>query len=148
MNSNIDSRKLIKESITKLLAYCKQNNWAGYDPYDALNSRIFASTPFFKSRICRLILVQFMKRFPINLRPLLLVPREQNPKAIALFLMAFLKLSRFGLLDQEKLIGMMVERLVALRSQNTPYWCWGYSFPWQTRTILVPRMSNKIGEYF
>ena len=148
MNSNIDSRKLIKESITKLLAYCKQNKWAGYDPYDALNSRIFRCTPFCKSRICILILVQFMKRFPINLRPLLLVPREQNPKAIALFLMAFLKLSRFGLLDQEKLIGMIVERLVALRSQNTPYWCWGYSFPWQTRTILVPRMSNKIGEYF
>jgi hypothetical protein len=144
MNSNIDSQQLIKESITKLLAYCKQNNWAGYDPYDALNSRVFACTPFFKSRICRLILVQFMKRFPINLRPLLLVPREQNPKAIALFLMAFLKLSRFGLLDQENLVGMMVERLVAMRSKNTPYWCWGYSFPWQTRTILVPRMAPNL----
>jgi hypothetical protein len=144
MNSNIDSQQLIKESITKLLAYCKQNNWAGYDPYDVLNSRIFACTPFFKSRICRLILVQFMKRFPINLRPLLLVPREQNPKAIALFLMAFLKLSRFGLLDREDSVGLMIERLIALRSQNTPYWCWGYSFPWQTRTILVPRMAPNL----
>jgi hypothetical protein len=25
------------------------------------------------------------------------------------------------------------------RSPNTSHWCWGYSFPWQTRTIIVPR---------
>ena len=28
---------------------------------------------------------------------------------------------------------------MALRSPGSPYWCWGYSFPWQTRTIIVPR---------
>src|SRR3990172_4108511 len=33
----------------------------------------------------------------------------------------------------------MTERLIALRSREVPYWCWGYSFPWQTRTIVVPR---------
>ena len=50
MNSNIDSQQLIKESITKLLAYCKQNNWAEFDPYDSLNSRVFRCTPFFKRK--------------------------------------------------------------------------------------------------
>jgi len=35
-------------------------------------------------------------------------------------------------------VEVMAERLVALRSRNTLYWCWGYSFPWQTRTIIVP----------
>ncbi|OEU69350.1 MAG: hypothetical protein BA863_10175, partial [Desulfovibrio sp. S3730MH75] len=49
-----------------------------------------------------------------------------------------------GLLNQEELVRIMVDRLVALRSQNTPYWCWGYSFPWQTRTILVPRMAPNL----
>ena len=85
-----------------------------------------------------------MKRLPFNLRPLLLVPREQNPKAIALFLMAFLKLSKLGLLDRNDSIEGMVERLVALRSPYTSYWCWGYSFPWQTRTIMVPRWSPNL----
>lgn len=28
---------------------------------------------------------------------------------------------------------------MALRSPGIPYWCWGYSFPWQTQTLLVPR---------
>jgi hypothetical protein len=129
----------INESVIKLLDYCRKNDWAGFDPYDALNSRLFARTPFFNSKICRLVFMQIMKRLPLNLRPLLSVPREQNPKAIALFLVAVLKLSRLGLLAQEDLVGTMAEKLVALRSQNTPYWCWGYSFPWQTRTIVVPR---------
>ena len=32
----------------------------------------------------------------------------------------------------------MIERLIALRSRGVPYWCWGYSFPWHTRTVVVP----------
>ncbi len=33
----------------------------------------------------------------------------------------------------------MAAKLIALRAPNTSYWAWGYSFPWQTRTIVVPR---------
>jgi hypothetical protein len=123
----------------KLLTYCGENRWAGFDPYDALNSRVFASTPFNKSRICRIVFTQVLKRLPVNLRPILGITGEQNPKALALFLTAFLKLEKLGLLDRENYISEMAERLVALRSPDTPYWCWGYSFPWQTRTVLVPR---------
>jgi len=123
----------------KLLEYCQANGWAGHDPYDALNSRLFEALPFLNSRIPRLVLTQAMKRSPINLRRLALIPKTQNPKAIALFLSAFLNLSKAGVLDQAGLIELMIERLVELRSLGNRYWCWGYSFPWQTRTIVVPR---------
>ena len=129
----------LRETIAKLLSYCREQNWAGYDPYDALNSRLFSVTPLSKSRICRIAFTQILKRLPINLRPLLLIRQEQNPKALALFLMAFLKLSKLGFSGQDELIQYMIDWLIALRSPATPYWCWGYSFPWQTRTILVPR---------
>jgi hypothetical protein len=56
-----------------------------------------------------------------------------------LFLSALLKLSRVGLLDEPALIGFMAERIVALRSQDTSFCCWGYSFPWQTRTKILPQ---------
>ena len=135
---------MAKECLIKLLDYCRENNWEGYDPYDALNSEIVKSLPFLNFRLFRLVLTQMLKRSPINFRPLLRVSKTQSPKAIALFLMAFLKLSSLGLLEQEDLIEMMIERLVALRSQNTSYWCWGYSFPWQTRTILVPDMAPNL----
>ena len=102
----------------KLLEYCRNSDWAGYDPYDALNSKIFKLLPFANSRFPRLALTQALKRFPLNLRRLLLIPKTQNPKAIALFLMAFLKLLRHGLLGQEGLIEQMTERLIALRSQG------------------------------
>src|SRR5712664_3288813 len=128
----------LEAKISKLLAYCQANDWAGYDPYDAVNSHVFAALPFLNSRLPRLFLTQALKRSPINIRRLLRIPKTQNPKAIALFLSAFLKLSTIGVVKAGDLVEPMIERLIALRSQGVPYWCWGYSFPWQTRTIVVP----------
>jgi len=137
INTEIQNR--IESTTLTLLDYCKKNDWAGFDPYDALNSRVFSQTPVVKNRIMRIAFTQLMKRLPVNLRPLLLVTREQNPKAIALFLSALFKLEKHGLLDKKGLIGTLVDRLIALRSPDTPYWCWGYSFPWQGRAVLVPK---------
>jgi hypothetical protein len=128
----------LRPAIQKLLAFCQANDWAGYDPYDALNSKAFKALPFLNSRIPRLVLTQALKRSPFNIRPLLFIPKLQNPKGIALFLSAFVKLSRAGIINARHLISAMADRLVALRSPAVPYSCWGYSFPWQTRTIVVP----------
>jgi hypothetical protein len=128
----------LEKVILKLVAYCRANDWAGYDPYDAVNSRLFTALPFLNCRLPRLVFCQALKRSPVNFRKALLIPKTQNPKAIALFLSAFLKLSRIGMAAAGSLVEPMIERLIALRSHGIPYWCWGYSFPWQTRTMLVP----------
>jgi hypothetical protein len=128
----------IKIAALKLLDYCRANDWAGYDPYDALNSGIFKALPFLNFRLPRLVLTQALKRSPVNIRPLALVPKTQNPKAIGLFLSAFVNLSKVGIADREGLVELMIERLAALRSAGVPYWCWGYSFPWQMRQKIVP----------
>jgi glycosyltransferase involved in cell wall biosynthesis len=133
-----------KETALKLLNYCRANDWAGYDPYDALNSKLFESFPFLDSRIPRLILTQALKRSVFNLRPLLQIPKTHNPKGLALFLSALLKLSRLGVVDNRETIGFLLQMLVSLRSSDSPYWCWGYSFAWQTRTIIVPRRSPNV----
>jgi hypothetical protein len=129
----------VESAARKLFAYCRENDWAGYDPYDALNSRIFMALPALQSRIPRLVLTQLLKRSPINVRGLLQVPKTQNPKGIALFLSALLKAPELCANQDVDLVASLAERLVALRSPDSQYWCWGYSFPWQTRTILVPR---------
>src|SRR5262249_13167949 len=36
------------------------------------------------------------------------------------------------------------ERLGELRSPGVRRWCWGYSFPWQTRTDVVPRWAPNL----
>jgi hypothetical protein len=129
----------LETAVRKLLNYCRAENWAGYDPYDALNSRVFEALPFLNSRIPRIALTQFLKRSPINVRSHALVPKTQNPKALALFLSAFFQLSESDVPDREELIRLMVGRLVDLRSPGATYWCWGYSFPWQGRKVVVPK---------
>lgn len=136
--------KVIQSVTLKLLDYCQTNNWAGYEPYDVLNSRLFTALPLLDSKLPRLVLTQFLKRSPVNVRSLFMVPKTQNPKALGLFLSAFVSLSRVGVATEEDHIQQMVERLIALRSKDTSYWCWGYNFPWQTRTVLAPRWAPNL----
>jgi hypothetical protein len=122
----------------RLLEYCKGKAWTGHDPYDALNSRLIQYLPIRNSRFARIALTQLLKRSPIDFRRVLLVPESQNPKAIALILMALIRLSRLGILSEKDLIYDMINLLERLRSKGFQYYCWGYSFPWQTRTALIP----------
>lgn len=134
----------LEAGILKLVDYCRVNEWAGYDPYDALNSPLFRTLPFLDSRWPRLILTQALKRSPLNVRRLLHIPKTQNPKALALFLSAFITLERANFPCENTDIELMIERLRILRSQGTDYWCWGYSFPWQCRTLLVPSSAPNL----
>ena len=132
------------QSITlKLLDYCRSNDWAGYEPYDVLNSRLVAALPMLDSRVPRLVLTQFLKRSPVNIRPALRIPKTQNPKALGLFLSSLVNLSRAGMPVDQGDIPHLLKRLVDLKSQSS-YWCWGYNFPWQTRTVLVPRWAPNL----
>jgi len=126
------------DSLLKVLAYCRQNDWAGYDPYDALNSKLFATFPILDSKIPRLVMTQALKLSPVNVRGILGVPKTQNPKALALFLSSFLMVSSEHLSDKEDLIKKMIKLIASKRSPDVSYWCWGYSFPWQTRNEVVP----------
>jgi len=130
--------------LQRLFAYCKASDWAGYDPYDALNSTWFESSPLWNSRLARLVLTQALKRSPINVRGLLKVPKTQNPKGLALFLSALLKAPELSTPETGDLAGSLTEKILALRSPDAPYWCWGYSFPWQTRSVLVPRAAPNL----
>ena len=128
----------------KLLEYCEAHDFAGYDPYDALNSRLFEALPLLNSRIPRLVLTQALKRSPINVRRLLLIPPTQNPKAFAIFIAALLQAPELREGGTADLVRTLSEKLVAMRSDNGNYSSWGYCFPWQTRTIIVPRGSANL----
>lgn len=129
----------VETTVSKLLAYCQERDWSGYDPYDALNSRLFERLPLLDARLPRLVLTQALKRSPVNIRAAVLIPPTQNPKGLALFLNAALRLERLGLLTDSSLPQVLVEKILALRSEASSHWSWGYSFPWQTRTQVVPR---------
>jgi len=129
----------IQDTAQALLEYCRRADWAGYDPYDALNSRLLAHMPFMRSQYFRIAAIQGVKRLPVNLRPLLLIRKAKNPKSHALFLQALLRFKKQHTPVQPGMIDRIINDIVKMRSENSTHWSWGYSFPWQTRTHLVPR---------
>ena len=136
--NTFQAEKELSNALQKLLAYCRQNDWAGYDPYDALNSRVLKAFPILDSRIPRIAMTQALKLSPVNVRGLLGIPKTQNSKALAVFLSSFLNMSAEQVADRDCLIGNMIGLIAAKKSPGASYWCWGYSFPWQTRFEVVP----------
>ena len=115
--------------------------FAGYDPYDALNSPLIQSLSF-NHPLLKLAFTQGVKQFPVNLRSILRVPKSENQKALGLMLMGFLK--RHALTGDDeymKLANKMITRLEALKSQGYHGDCWGFHFDWQNRSYCFPKYT-------
>ena len=136
---SVVSHELLKDAISALLRYCQRDNWAGYDPYDALNSRVFARIPFLQNKLGKLAFTQLMKRSPVNLRQLMLVPKSHNPKGLALFASALMKLHEVGLMGNKDDALSPLDLMIKLKDPKNPYYSWGYNFDWQSRLRFIPK---------
>ncbi len=133
-----------------LFAWCERENFAGYDPFDGLNSRIFQATPFKKVALTRLAWLQTVKRSTKNLRPLLKIEKGINSKGIALFALA--ELSRFRATNDEKHAQnakLLLEKLDSLKIRNPQSAirnraAFGYNFDWQSRAFFAPQGTPTI----
>ncbi len=135
----------------ELFAYCEAENFAGYDPFDGLNSRIFQASPLKYFRTARLAWLQMVKRSARNLRPALKIEKGVNAKGIALFALA--ELSRFratyksqhaanAKIFLEKLSRLKIE-LPKTKDQR-PKTAFGYNFDWQSRAFFAPEGTPTI----
>jgi rhamnogalacturonyl hydrolase YesR len=128
----------VEKCIEEMLSYSKSKSYAGYDPYDALNSpllRVISS----KSQYLRIAFIQFLRRCPVNLRPLLGVKKTHNTKGIGLFLWGYSKL--YALTKEPRyleIVDYLIDLLERLRSKGYSGSCWGYNFDWQSRTFMRP----------
>jgi hypothetical protein len=135
----------IEQAFDDLLAWCRAHDFAGYDPFDALNSRVFQSTPLYQSRTARLIWTQAIKRFPLNLRPLALVPPQNNSKGLALFALAALSTyRRVKTVEAESDARALLDELWRARIQGYKGAAWGYNFAWQSRNFFAPQGTPMI----
>jgi hypothetical protein len=128
-----------------LAAWCKERDYAGHDPFDALNSRLFQATPLKNWRVARLAWVQFMKRSPLNLRPLLRVEPQHNAKGLALFALA--RLAEFRRTNSSETAGevrYLLDKLLQLKLPGYAGACWGYNFGWQGRAFYAPHGTPTI----
>lgn len=135
------------DSFNKLKYYCEAQHFAGWDPYDGLNSKVFQVTPLKHWDLARLAWIQGFKRSPINLRKLLLVPKEHNAKGIGLFLTGYCNIhnaqaqsgqTTFGTQSEilEK-INYLADLLLSMQSKGYSGAGWGYNFDWQARRLFL-----------
>jgi len=129
-------------SLKKLKHYIEQENSKGYDPYDTLNS------PFkfkYLGKFVAVFALQFQKRNPINIRPLLGIKKEHNPKALGLFLYGYCKLyKQFPEKDYLKQINYLFNQLKSNYSQGYSGYCWGYNFDWASSGKYIKKYSPNI----
>ncbi len=124
--------------------WSRARGFAGHDPFDALNSRVFRATPLRRSRLARLAWTQLFKRSPVNLRGLALVPAGRNAKGTALFALAALSRHRASPSAgrEAEARGLLKDLLDArLKTSETVGGAaaWGYNFDWQGRAFYAPR---------
>jgi hypothetical protein len=140
-----DSAHLFQTAFDELFSWCKQHEFAGHDPFDALNSSLFQATPLANSRNARLIWTQILKRSPADFRRLVRVPAERNAKGIALFALA--QISNHRRIKTEESAKQAHDLLAALVSMKVDGYSgssWGYNFDWQSRNFFARRNTPTI----
>jgi hypothetical protein len=128
-------RREIAAALARAEAHIRAEGYAGWDPYDALTSPLLQLGVVRRSRLARFGAQQVLRRLPINLRPLLRIEKGLNPVTLGLVL------EGYAALGEERLRGearSLVERLRGLASPGYSGACWGYDFPWQSRSTLIP----------
>lgn len=119
------------ESVTRqVLERVREQDYAGWDPYDGLNSPIIGAIG--RNPLLRLIGMHLVNRSPINLRPLLRVPKKRNPMGVALFARTYLYL--YELSGDQQYLSEAEKLLDWLRVDRAPGYedaAWGYPFAWQ-----------------
>ncbi len=140
----------ILNSFSSLQQYVSEQNYKGYDPYDGLNSKLFKTLPLISdNRFFRLAWIQVFKRLPFNVRPLVGIQKDYNPKGLGLFLNGYCHLYHQDS-KSLKVLGLthkaIREKVVFLSNQilglMSPDWsggCWGYNFDWQARAFFQPK---------
>ncbi len=136
----VDSHNEFARVWDQLHATITREQWRGFDPYDGLNSPFARSMPLVGARKAwRQAWIQFHKRSPINLRPLFGIPKQVNPKALALGVSAlclrYRSLGHPELLDEAS---ALATQLIDRRSPQAKHLAWGYPFDWQSRAFFAP----------
>jgi len=79
---------LVLDSLSLLENWVSSENYKGWDPYDGINNNWFPKISFFEP-YPQILLIQFNKYSPINLRRLERIRKELDTKGLALFIQAY-----------------------------------------------------------
>ncbi len=139
-------REKFKSSFNRLKAFCEKENFKGWDPFDGLNSRIFQNLAYVnRNRYIKLAWIQAFKKNPVNLRRILAIEKDFNPKGLGLFLNGYCNLYKVDpLAEYLEKINRLAGKIIELRTPGYSGTCWGYNFDWQSLAFFQPKYTPTI----
>ena len=133
------SAEEIYSAIDRLSQWLESNDYRGYDTFDGLNAK-FVRALTFENSFLRTVLQQGVRRFPINLRPILGVTKEHSSKAMGFLVRAFLRLHRAtGKAEWANRSEFALQWLVDNQCSGYSGACWGNHFDYQSRSTYVTK---------
>ena len=116
-----------------------ENDYRGYDTFDGL-SAVYLRPLTFNSPLLRTVLQQGVRRFPINLRPLLGIRKERSTKGMGFLARGYMRLhTETGDPAWAEKAKSALQWLVEHQSTGYPGACWGNHFDYQSRAFFLPK---------
>lgn len=129
----------IHESIVKLTEWLDENECQGYDTFDGLSAR-FLRPLTFENSLLRTVLQQGVRRFPINVRPMLGIGKSRSTKGMGFLARGFIRLHEAtGNPAWQSKAESALEWLTEHQSLGYSGASWGNHFDYQSRTFYLPK---------
>jgi hypothetical protein len=127
------------QSISRLSEWLDKNDYRGYDTFDGLNAK-FLRPLTFNNKFLRQVLQQGVRRFPLNLRPLLGIAKSHSTKGMGFLARGFIRLHRAtGENTWRDKAEYALQWLIENQSQGYSGACWGNHFDYQSRGGYMPK---------
>ena len=135
-------RSFAETTLQEVLDYARERNFAGYDYSDGTSSPLRDLIPG-DNRWVNIALQETAKRAPINLRPVLGIPKRRNFKGCALFASASLR--AYDCTGREQHLDDATELVQWLADNRRSYpYGWGHNHDLQLLTRRIPRNTPDI----
>ncbi|MGA7295711.1 MAG: hypothetical protein WBW85_24505 [Terriglobales bacterium] len=139
LSANVSLKAEIFASIERLSRWLEENEYRGYDTFDGLSAR-FVRPLTLETKLLRTVLLQGVRRFPLNLRPVLGVTREHSSKGMGFLARGFIRLHETtGDQAWAEKARFALQWLMENRSPGYSGACWGNHFDYQSRGFYLPK---------
>jgi hypothetical protein len=129
----------ILESIGRVADWLERNDYRGYDTFDGLNAKILRTLTL-ETKPLRILLQQGVRRFPLNLRPLLGIKKSRSTKGMGFLARGFIRLHQAtGDIVWSDKAEMALQWLIENQCQGYHGACWGNHFDYQSRSTYVTK---------
>jgi len=152
-SGDVISKDQIFASISRLYDWLEKNDYKGWDTFDGLDSYVRPLT--FGNKFLQTALQQGVRRFPINTRPLIGIPKAYSSKGMGFLAKGFIRLHQAtGNQVWADKAEFCLQWLIDNQSKGYSGACWGNSFDYISRSFYLPKnvptivWTSHIGQAF